>query len=330
MVVFDPPMPQPTTLVLHTVPAMFGSRRVAGFVADLETRLPEIQIETASNPDESAALIGSAEILVAAGLPTELLGDAHALGWVQSVYAGVDRYDLDQLRTMDVVVTTASGVHAEPIAEQILGYLLVFERQLNRAIRQQDRRVWERFAGGELRGKTLGIIGLGQIGSRVAELGAAFGMTVVGTKRDPTTAPDAVTTAYPPDGLYRVLEAADYVVISCPLTPETDGLIGRDELATMDNDAILVNIARGRIVDEDALARTLQWGGLGGAALDVFDDEPLPDTSPFWGLSNVIITPHMSGSTPRYLDRLAELFAHNYHQFTGASGEPGELRNRVA
>jgi len=194
-----------------------------------------------------------------------------------------------------VVLTSAAGVHAEAIAQQVVGYLLAFERGLHRAWRQQSRGVWKSFRPGELGGATLGVVGLGSIGGRTAELVSAFDVTVVGTKRDPSTAPAAADAVYSPDGLYEVLPESDYLLISCPLTDETRGLIGADALDALSDDAVLVNVARGAIVDQDALTRALQGGSLGGAALDVFEEEPLPAESPLWELSNVVVTPHNAG-----------------------------------
>jgi phosphoglycerate dehydrogenase-like enzyme len=152
-------------------------------------------------------------------------------------------------------------------------------------------------------------------------------MTVVGTKRDPSTAPEAVDEVHGPDGLFDVLDGADYVLLSCPLTPETRGLVGRRELGTMDGEAVLVNVARGEVVDQDALVYALQQGGIRGAALDVFEEEPLPGESPLWDLPNVVVTPHMAGSTPYKFERIADIFAENYEAFV--DGRVEDLRNRV-
>jgi phosphoglycerate dehydrogenase-like enzyme len=226
-----------------------------------------------------------------------------------------------------VVLTSAAGVHAEAIAQQVVGYLLAFERGLHRAWRQQSRGVWENFRPGELGGATLGVVGLGSIGGRTAELVSAFDVTVVGTKRDPSTAPAAADAVYSPDGLYEVLPESDYLLISCPLTDETRGLIGADALDALSDDAVLVNVARGAIVDQDALTRALQGGSLGGAALDVFEEEPLPAESPLWELSNVVVTPHNAGWGSHTLERAADLFAENYRRF--ADGEYAAMENRV-
>ena len=293
----------------------------------IRDRLPDADLTTATTPPETDDRLPSAEVVVTGPFPTEKLDAAEELRWIQAMSAGVDRYDLDAFEDRDVALTNASGIHAEPIGEQVLGYMLVFARNIHEGIAQQRRGVWENYGGHELRGGTVGIVGVGEIGGRVAELASAFGMEVLGTKRTPETAPDAVDEAFGPDGLYEVLSRSDYAVLACPLTDETEGLIGEDELRTMSSSSVLVNIARGEVVEEDALTAALQQGGIRGAALDVFDEEPLPADSPLWDLSNVVATPHMAGSTPHYYERCADIFAENYRRFV--EDGPESLTNRV-
>jgi phosphoglycerate dehydrogenase-like enzyme len=289
--------------------------------------LPDANLEVAGTPPETDERLPTAEVVVTGPFPDDRLDAAGNLRWIQAVSAGVDHFDRDALSAAGVVLTNASGVHAEPIGEQVLGYMLVFERNIQKGVRQQARGVWETYGGRELRDETVGIIGLGAIGGRIAELADAFGMEVLGTKRDPETAPDAVDEAFAPEGLYEVLSRSDYVVVACPLTEETRGLVGTEELRTMPSSAVLVNVARGEIVDEDALTEALQQGRIRGAALDVFEEEPLPSESPLWDLSNVVVTPHMAGSTPHYYDRCADLFVENYEQFV--AGEMDAMENRI-
>ncbi|MFB6161235.1 MAG: D-2-hydroxyacid dehydrogenase [Haloferacaceae archaeon] len=323
-------MSDPEVLVLHTVDASHWTS-ADDLVDALAERLPDLDVRVARTPPESRALVGDADVVLAAHLPDDLLAAADRLDWVQALSAGVDMFDRDALCERGVVLTSAAGVHAEPIAEQVLGYLLVFERGIHTGLRQQARGVWRRYEGGEIRGKTLGIVGLGSIGGRVASYGDAFGMTVVGTKRDPSSAPEAVDEAVdealPPDGLFEVIERADYLVVACPLTEETRGLLGWDELTAMRDDAVLVNVARGEVVDEEALAYVCQQGAIRGAALDVFAEEPLPADSRLWDLPNVVVTPHMAGSTPHKSARVAETFATNYRAYVG--DDPDGYVNRV-
>ena len=316
-------MAGPKTAILHSV----GESAAEELATTIRERLPDLDLAVARTPPESEDAIADAEVAITLWLPEELLDSATNLRWVQAISAGVDHHELDRLQEDGVALTNASGVHAQPIAEQVLGYMLAFERGIAQGIRQQERGVWERYSGGELLGKTLGVVGLGAIGTRVAQVGAALGMETIGTKRDPSSAPDVVDEAFGPDGLWEVLTRSDYLVLACPLTDETEGLIGSDKLAAMGSEAVLVNIARGGVVDQDALTRTLQQHHIGGAALDVFETEPLPQDSVLWNLSNVIVTPHMAGSTPKYWERCGELFVENYERYVERG--PEALENRV-
>ncbi len=307
-------------VVLHTVQEWLGE----DLAAELDGRVP---VRTAATPGESRDLLADAEVAITGRLPEDLVDAAGGLTWLQAISAGVDHLALDALAERDVAVTTAAGVHAQPAAEQVFGCLLTVERGLDEAAANQRRGVWERYSPGELAGGTLGVVGLGAIGTRVAELGRAFDMEVVGTKRDPSDAPDAVDEVYAPGDLRTVLTRVDYLVLACPLTEETRGLIGREQLRAMDDDAVLVNVARGEVVDQDALVRALQYRWIGAAALDVFEEEPLPPDSPLWDLSNAIVTPHVAGSTPRYAERLADLIAGNYEAYREDGVDA--LENRV-
>jgi phosphoglycerate dehydrogenase-like enzyme len=317
---------QPTTVLLHTAASSHWTDADA-LAAAVRNRLPDLDLRVARTPAESRELIADAEVALSAWLPSAAFAAAEDLKWVQALSAGVDFYDHDALAEAGIVLTTAAGVHAQPIAEQVLGYLLLFEREILRGIRQQETGQWLRYEGGELREKTLGVVGVGAIGSRVAELASALGMSVVGTKRDTSTAPGAVDEILAPDGLHGVLSRADYVVVACPLTDETRGLVGREELGIMDDDAVLVNVARGPIVEEDALVDALRQGVIRGAALDVFEAEPLEPDSPLWDLPNVVVTPHMAGSTPHKEHRLADLFASNLEAFV--EGDADAMENRA-
>jgi phosphoglycerate dehydrogenase-like enzyme len=316
----------PTVLVSHTVDAGYWSD-VEEFRAEVEARVPELDLRVARTPPETRELVGEVDALLATYVSTDLLEDAPDLRWIQVLSSGVDFLDLEAIADHGVALTNAAGVHAEPIAEQVLGYLLTFERGIHTGIQHQQEGVWQRYSGGEMRVMKMGVVGVGALGSRAAEYAHAFGMTVVGTKRNPEVAPAVADEVYGPDDLFEVLGQSDYVLLSCPLTPETRGLVGREELGAMNGDAVLVNVARGEVVDEEALVYTLQQGGIRGAALDVFEEEPLPQESLLWDLPNVVVTPHMAGSTPHKLERVAGIFAENYEAF--ADGRLEELTNRV-
>ena len=316
----------PTAVIHHSA---YGTHWMSA--VELRTAIadanPDADVVISRTETETARLLADAEIVLTSSLEPSTLEQATSLRWVQALSAGVDQLPVTLLRERDALLTNAAGVHAQPIAEQVLGYLLAFERRLDTAFERKQRGVWERFTGGELAGQTLGVVGLGAIGTRVAEIAAAVGMDVVGTKRDPDVELDAVDRIYGPDGLTDVLLESDYVLLACPLTDETEGLIGREEIGMLGEDAVLVNVARGPVVDEDALIGALQQRGIRGAALDVFETEPLPAESPLWDLSNVILTPHNAGSSPNLAPRIADVFLENYDAFL--EDAPERMRNRV-
>ncbi|ELY64961.1 D-2-hydroxyacid dehydrogenase [Natrinema versiforme] len=288
-------------------------------------RRPGIDLEHVADEADLPAAVADAEILITHRLPEEVLEAATDLEWVQALSAGTDRFDHEALADRGVALTNVSGIHAKPIGQQVLGYLLHFERGFDRAVAQGRDREWQRYTGGELGDRTVGIVGVGAIGSKVADYCQPFDARVIGTKRDPTDAPEGVDEIYGADGLASVLAESDYLVVACPLTEETRGLLDAEALATLPDDAVLVNIARGDIVDQSALVDALEAGDLGGAALDVFEEEPLPESSPLWDRDNVLVTPHMAGSTPHYWERCADIFLRNYDRFR--DGE--DLENRV-
>lgn len=315
---------RPDVTVLHRMVHRSDPADLAGAIRD---RLPDVSCRVARTAAESADYLQDAEIAVGVFFSEADLADAADLEWFQAVSAGVNHLPLAQLREREIALTTASGVHAVPISEQVLAYMLAFERDLLRAFEQKRGREFRHWSGGELRDKTLGVVGLGEIGGRVAQLGAAFDMTVLGTKRDPSTGPDAADEIFGPSGTAEVCARSDYLVLACPLTEETEGLIDEAALGAMPSDAVLINIARGGVVAQDALVDALQRGEIAGAALDVFETEPLPRESPLWDFSNVIVTPHMAGSTPEYWNRVADIFAHNYECYV--EGDLDAMENRA-
>ncbi len=316
---------EPTLLMGHTVSPDRTRELLDAFAA--QDDLPTDAVVTADTPAASREAAAEADGVIGWRVPDEWLAAGDGLRWVQALSAGVDFLPVDRFEDEGIVLTNAAGVHAEPIAEQVLAYMLTFERELLEIRRHQDRGVWERPRGGELRGKTLGVIGVGSIGSRVAELGSALGMETLGTKRDTSAVPDGVDELFAAADYHAVLGRSDYVVLSCPLTDETEGMIGRPEFRLLSEDAVLVNVARGEVVDQDALVRALQYRTIRGAALDVFEEEPLPADSPLWDLSNVVVTPHMAGTSPHQAGRIAEIVATNYRAF--ADGDPDSMVNRV-
>jgi phosphoglycerate dehydrogenase-like enzyme len=285
--------------------------------------------------DEVSVYLPDAEILCSYTVPANWRILAPKLRWLQFPGAGVDSLASTGLLDADsgVIVTTAAGIHATNISEYVFGSMLMFNWNWPQMVRLQDAHVWARSAtwyhlrGHELAGQTLGIVGLGSIGRRIAQLGHAFDMRVLGTRRSIQNQGDQesdVDQSFPPEQLHELLRLSDYVVISVPLTRITEKLIGETELRIMRRNAYLVNISRGRVIDEQALVRALREGWIAGAGLDVTEEEPLPSESPLYSMPNVILTPHISGNSAHYDTRLAALFADNLKRY--CIGQ--QLRNR--
>jgi phosphoglycerate dehydrogenase-like enzyme len=218
-----------------------------------------------------------------------------------------------------VLLANARGVHEPEMSEFALALILAVVKRLPMAMAQQHEHAWKLFGPHGLSGTTLGVLGLGAIGQAVARRAATLGMRVIGTRRHPEPVA-GVAEVLPPSKTRRVLAESDVVIVVLPLTPETEGLLDAEAIAAMKPGAHLVNIARGGIVDEVALAEALREGRLGGAALDVFEQEPLPPTSPLWDTPNLLVTPHVAGLSHDYLARLGEIFFENIRRLE--RGEP--------
>ncbi|HEX5630955.1 MAG TPA: D-2-hydroxyacid dehydrogenase [Acidimicrobiia bacterium] len=246
------------------------------------------------------------------------------LRWIQSVSAGTDQFPLSELAANGTVLTSARGIHEPQVSEHAIGLLLSMTRGIATAVRQQHDSEWKWTRAVELQGMTLGVLGLGIIGEGVARRAAAFGMTVIGTKANPTAYRGAAVEVFPPERTREVFSRSDAVIITLPGGEGTRHLVGREELEAL-RGGWLVNVGRGAVIDEVALIAALRDGVLAGAALDVFETEPLPADSPLWTLPGVVISPHMAGASPKYGERLAALFARNLKAFQGT----GEWENRV-
>jgi phosphoglycerate dehydrogenase-like enzyme len=286
----------------------------------------------AATPDFARAL-PEADVVVTQDLSDDQLARASRLRWLSSVAAGLDEIVTPALLARDVIVTNASGVHGPNIAEHVLAMMLMFTRGLPRLFRAQLGRRWERNlksrsdGPGELTGKTLLIVGLGRIGEAIAARARPFGVRVVALKHDPSTRHDkgvAVDELLGMDALDAALGRADHVCLTVPLTPATRHQMDARRLARLGAGAYIYNVSRGAVIDEAALVAALRAGKLAGAGLDVFEEEPLPVSSPLWDLDNVILTPHVAGVTPLYYQRTAALFADNLDRFL--AGRP--LGNR--
>ena len=234
--------------------------------------------------------------------------------WIQATSAGIGQFVRRMgyaERMPNTIFTTASGVHAQPLAEFCLLAMLMFSRNMLTIQQQQARRHWERLAGTDLVGRTLGIVGMGKVGREIARLARPMGLRVVGNKRcmDGVDPADLhVDALYGPEGLDELLRQVEYLVLCTPHTDETTKMIGSRELGLLPAGAVLINIARGAVVDEEALIDSLQSGHLGGAALDVFEEEPLPVESPLWDMPNVLVSPHSASTSDRENERLTDIF----------------------
>jgi phosphoglycerate dehydrogenase-like enzyme len=269
------------------------------------------------DPATLAARIGEADVLVISGLwQNSLLERASRLSFIQSVGAGTDQFPRDDLAKRGIRLASARGVNYRAVSEHALALILALARRLPEARDNQAKRQWRGMIGDlagredELGGKTLAVVGLGQIGGRVAKLARAFDMRVIGLRRDAASGGPA-DEVRPMSDLKSVLPEADYVALCCPLTPETENLIDGAALALMKPSAYLVNVARGRVVDEAALVAALAGRRIAGAGLDVTVEEPLAATSPLWGMEQVLITPHTAGETRRYEDNVIEILEDN-------------------
>jgi D-2-hydroxyacid dehydrogenase (NADP+) len=283
--------------------------------------------------DDLSARIPEADVLVVSGLwRNELIERAAKLRFIQSIGAGTDQFDRDALRTRGIRLASAQGVNERAVSEHAMALILAMMRHIPAGRDNQWRRHWRGMISDpgrredELGGKTLLIVGLGRIGSRLATLARAFGLRVIATKRDPSTSAGAADVVVSDARLGEMLPEADIVALTCPLTPQTEKLIGGAALAAMKPSAYLVNVARGRVVDEPALIAALDAGRIAGAALDCTVEEPLPESSPLWNFDNVLITPHTAGETRRYEDNVLDILLENIdHLWRGEA----ELKNQV-
>ncbi len=308
-------------------------------LARLRTVSPRVAVEqrTAETLEELGNVWQEVEVLYTTKLvpPPEA---APRLHWVQGHFAGVDQL-LGHPLLREVMLTTSSGIHAPAMAEYTLMMVLAFAHRLPRMIEHQRRAEWPPqrwavFVPQELRDATIGIVGYGSIGRETARLARAFGMRVLALKRHVDqraddgwrlsdigdAAGEYVARFFAPDQLLEMLGECDYVVVTAPLTAETRGLLGKAEFQAMKREAVVINVARGGVIDEAALIDALRSGVIGGAGLDVFEREPLPADSPLWQLPNVILSPHVSGFTPHYDERAMALFAENLRRYV--AGEP--------
>lgn len=279
------------------------------------TGLAHVEVRS---PEELRRELPEADVLVVSMLwKNELAGISKQLKFIQSISAGVDFYDKDVLRTHGIRLASAAGVNAYAVAEHAMALILALQRRLPEARDNQHQKHWRGMISeiaareDQLTGKILLIVGMGRIGGRLAKLAKAFDMRVIATKRDPSTGTEGADAVFGQDRLHELLGQADIVVLTCPLTPETENLIDARALAAMRPTAHLINVARGRVVDEAALTEALLAKRIAAAGLDVTSEEPLPAASPLWTMPNVLLTPHTAGETQRYEDSVIDILLEN-------------------
>jgi phosphoglycerate dehydrogenase-like enzyme len=319
--------------ILIQYPRAVGGRAHTGLterhLAELRSAAPEATLVHADDAEwrANAARLGPSVHVALGWIDPDQIRALHGLRWLQQTGAGADwLLRAPDIAASDLVVTNASGVHAIPISEHILALMLTLSRRIHRFVKAQHEREWLRRGRlGELDGATLGIVGLGAIGEKTAQKAKGLGMRVLGLRRHPERTSPHVDRMFGPDELPVLLGESDWVVLAAALTSETRAMIGAAELAAMKSSAYLVNIARGGMVDEKALIEALATERIAGAGLDVFEQEPLPQDSPLWGMRNVVITPHFAGATLHYTERILAIFVDNLGRYR--RGDP--LRNLV-
>jgi D-2-hydroxyacid dehydrogenase (NADP+) len=304
--------------------------RMADRFALRATGIRHFQVSTV---EELASRIGEADLLCVSMMwRNDMIAHAPRLAFIQSISAGTDQYARDALKAAGIRLASAQGVNAEAVAQHAMALILALWRQLHLARDNQARRHWRGMIPDlsqredELGGRTLLVVGLGHIGSRLAALARAFGMQVMATKRDLSTGTGAAHAVAPHDRLVELLPEADVVALTCPLTPQTEGLINARAFAAMKPSAFLVNVARGRVVDEPALVAALEGRRIAGAGIDCTVEEPLPASSPLWGLENALITPHTAGETRRYEDNVIDVLLENLDRLWRGQAP---LRNQI-
>jgi phosphoglycerate dehydrogenase-like enzyme len=304
-----PPRDQLTLCFAH-VAYRFGDR-----FALRNTGIRFVEVRDRAGLD---AAIGEADVLVCSGLwRNDLPQIAPRLKFVQSASAGTDQYDREVLRKAGIRLASGQGVNANAVSEHAIALMLALLRRLPEARDNQAKRFWRGMMGDfskredEAGGKTAVVVGLGRIGGRIARLAKALGMNVVGVRQNVAGGAEGADEVHSFRDLKAVLPRADFLILACPLTEETRHLVDAAALALLKPTAQVINVARGRVVDEPAIIAALQEGRIAGAALDVTAEEPLPADSPLWAMPNVLITPHTGGETHRYEDNVLDFMMEN-------------------
>jgi len=300
---------------LWNAPAWFGER--------LGREFPVVQVVQRKSYDGIETELRDAEVIFTISVRPGQFAGTQNLRWIHAPTAAVHQFLFPELIKSDVVLTNSSEVHGPVVAEHVIALIFALAKRIPQATQLQQKRVWGQETLWnqephlrEIGGSTLGLIGVGSIGRRVAQMASAFGMRVIAVREHVEKGtPPRVEAVYAPGELHKLLGQSDFVVVAAPLLAGTEGLMNRERFAVMKPDAFLINVGRGRQVDEAALAEALRSRRIAGAALDVFEHEPLPVDSPLWGLDNLLITPHTAGLTGRLWDRHYDLFSENLRRY---------------
>ena len=283
--------------------------------------------------DELVKRIGEADVVLASGMwKNEVIPHAGKLKFIQSISSGMDQYSKELLGATGIRLASAAGVNARAVAEHAIALILAIARRLPEARDNQHKKMWRGMIGDlaqredELGGKTLLVVGMGRIGSHLAKLAKAFDMKVVGIRRDPKAGANGADSIHGMGDLVKLVPDADFVALTCALTPETTGLMSAAAFAAMKPSSVFVNVARGKVADEAALTATMKAGKIWAAGLDVTVDEPLPAESPLWEMPNVFITPHTAGETRAYEDNVIDILIENLDRLWR---DEKTLRNQV-
>jgi phosphoglycerate dehydrogenase-like enzyme len=295
--------------------------------SQLQERFPQLESVHPATPEDLVRELRDAEIAIGSTLPPDELARAPRLKWVHSPAAAVHQFMVPEFIASPAVLTNGRAVFGATVAEHVIALILALARQLPACLRFQTQRVWGQqllwnstARPKTITGATLGLVGLGAIGSAVAQRATALGMKVVALRQHPEKPAENVAAVYGPQEIAKLLAQSDFVVLGAPVTPASRNLIDAERLALMKPTACLINVGRGALVDEVALAKALQANQIAGAALDVFEEEPLPQDSPLWALENLLITPHCAGFIENLWERHVEEISANLRRFL--AGQP--------
>jgi len=301
-------------------------QRAEDYKKTLGPKFPEVVIHAAAKEEEVGKFIEQTDVLLTIRISDGLIKKASELKWIHALTTGVDYIvNLPSLRK-EVIITSTRGIHGPQVSEMAFLLMLALNRNFSQVVRNQDKGIWERWPGKLLWKKKVGILGIGVIGEEIARKCKAFGMEVFGidiVKKEV----ESIDFFYGPEDIIKVAKEVDYFIIMVPFTPQTEKMVGPEVLSAMKPTAFLINVGRGEIVDEEALISVLKSGKIAGAGLDTYWQEPLPKDHPFWGMENVIVSPHVAGMSDVYVEQAVTVFQENLRRFL--KGERRDLINLI-